>query len=165
MTAERCSAARTAFQLGASHPDPCISFERIRRAAELRPGAIQVILPDWWPVSNAEAIEVLSRFAEAADPVPLVLYNPPHAKRVLEPEDLIEIVDSVRAVIGVKVLGGDPSWYARMQPLVGSISIHVAGHALAAGFCIRSVWIVFQCGLLASARRGPVVESDAKRLG
>ena len=134
LTAERCRAARTAFQFGVSHPDPIVSLGRIRRAAELRPGAFQVILPDWWPVSNAEAIRALSLFAEAADPIPLVLYNPPHAKRVLAPEDLIEIVDAVPALVGVKVLGGEADWYARMQPLVGRLSIHVAGHALAAGY-------------------------------
>lgn len=133
LTVERCRAAAMPFQLGASHPDPVISYQRIRRAAAMRPGAIQVILPDWWPVSNVEAVRALSRFAEAAGSVPLVLYNPPHAKRVLEPEDIAEIVEAVPAVVGIKVLGGDPAWYARMQPLVGRVSIHVAGHAVAAG--------------------------------
>ncbi len=134
LAAERCRTARVPFQIGASHPDPVVSYERIRRAAALRPGAIQVILPDWWPVSNTEAISALLRYAEAADPIPLVLYNPPHAKRVLEPEDLVEITNAVPALVGVKVLGGDPSWYARMQPVIGRVSIHVAGHTLASGF-------------------------------
>jgi len=76
MVAERCEAAGMAFQIGASQMSPQLSLARIRRAAELRPGAIQVILSDWYPLSDDEMITCMEGFAAAADPVGLVLYNP-----------------------------------------------------------------------------------------
>ena len=64
------------------------------------PGAFQVILPDWWPPSDAEAVDFLQRMAEAADPVPLVLYNPPHAKRVLSPDAIGALADAIPQLVG-----------------------------------------------------------------
>src|SRR5262245_52806358 len=79
MVAEACGRHQLPFQIGASHPCAQTSLERLRRAAEFRPTAIQVILPDWVPPHLQEARAFLERMAEAAHPVPLVLYNPPSA--------------------------------------------------------------------------------------
>ncbi len=133
LVAEKCERARLPFQLGASHMSAQVSLGRVRRAAALRPGAIQVILPDWWPPSDAEAVAALARFAEAAAPVPLMLYNPPHAKRVLQPTDYRALVAGVPALIGLKVLGGDAAWYAAMQEYAGRLALFVPGHHLATG--------------------------------
>ncbi len=133
MLAERCQAAGIPFQIGASHMSPQLSLDRIRRAAQLKPGAIQVILSDWVPVSNDEAIACLDRFAEAAEPVGLVLYNPSHAKRVLQPADYARLVEAVPQLVGVKLLAGDEAWYARMRKLRDRLSIFVPGHLLATG--------------------------------
>ena len=54
---------------------------RVRRATALEPAAIQVILPDWWPLTDAEAIDFLHQAADIAAGIPLILYNPPHAVR------------------------------------------------------------------------------------
>ena len=81
--ASKCEATGMAFQLGASFPTPQIAIARARQAALLHPGAIQVILPDWYPVSIPEAIIFLNRVAEVTAPVPLILYNPPHARECL----------------------------------------------------------------------------------
>ena len=89
LLALKCEAAGMPFQIGACFPTPQLSLDRARRAAQLSPGAIQVILPDWYPLTLQESIAYLERIAEAIAPVPLVLYNPPHAKRVLEPEDYL----------------------------------------------------------------------------
>jgi dihydrodipicolinate synthase/N-acetylneuraminate lyase len=43
--ASRCEKAGMPFQVGASHASPVVALERVRRAAALRPSAIQVILP------------------------------------------------------------------------------------------------------------------------
>jgi dihydrodipicolinate synthase/N-acetylneuraminate lyase len=56
LLAERCEAANVPFQIGASHMSPQLSLERIKRAAQLKPGAIQVILSDWHPLTYDEAI-------------------------------------------------------------------------------------------------------------
>ena len=63
----------TPFVIGACHPDPRISLERVRKAIRLAPTGIQVIFPDWWPVCAEEAIDFLGMAAEAAAHVPLVL--------------------------------------------------------------------------------------------
>ena len=73
MVADRCQGAGMPFQIGAAHPCAQTALSRIRRARLLRPGAIQVILSDWMPLSDEEVIACLQRFAEAADPVGLVL--------------------------------------------------------------------------------------------
>lgn len=133
LLAGRCQAAGMPFQLGASHTSPQTSLERIRRSVSLKPGAFQVILPDWYPVTDAEAITCLARFAEAAHPVGLVLYNPPHAKRVLTPAEFGALKQAVPALRGIKVADGDEAWYAAMREHCRELSVFVPGHRLASG--------------------------------
>ena len=71
MLAERCRKAGMPFVIGACQPDPSIMLNRVRRAASLQPAAIQVILPDWWPVTNEEAIDFLNRASDTANGIPL----------------------------------------------------------------------------------------------
>lgn len=54
--AERCERAGMPFQIGATHTSAQLALDRVRRAASLKPSAIQVILPDWFPPSNEEAL-------------------------------------------------------------------------------------------------------------
>lgn len=134
MVSSKFEAAGIPFQVGASHTSPHISLSRIRRAAAFNPGAIQVILPDWFPVTEAEAIATLQTFADAAGKVPLVLYNPPHAKRLLEPQVWANIRRAVPSVVGVKVAGSlDPEWYGPMVEALDGAALFVAGHFLATG--------------------------------
>jgi dihydrodipicolinate synthase/N-acetylneuraminate lyase len=70
--------------------------------------------------------------AEAA-PIPLIVYNPPHAKRRLGPEEWRTVVDRVPGVVGMKVAGGDDAWYAAMRPLFERVSVFIPGHTLAEG--------------------------------
>jgi dihydrodipicolinate synthase/N-acetylneuraminate lyase len=123
------------FQVGASHMSAQVSLARVRRAAQLKPGAIQVILPDWFPVSSMEATVFLERVADVASPVGLVLYNPPHAKRILQPGEYAQLSEAVPGLVGVKVVG-DARWYAELHRLAPRLSIFVPGHQLATG--IRS---------------------------
>lgn len=133
LLAEKCEAGGIPFQLGASHMSAQISLERARRAAALQPGAIQVILPDWCPPTDEEAIAFLRRIAEATDPVPLVLYNPPHAKRVLGPAEFAPLSWEVPALAGIKTAAGDAAWYAAMRSHIPHLSVFVPGHRLATG--------------------------------
>jgi dihydrodipicolinate synthase/N-acetylneuraminate lyase len=133
LVASKCEDAGLPFQLGASHPVPHVSLERVRRAARKQPGAIQVILPDWSTPSLAEAIAWMRRAADESGGIPLVLYNPPHAKALLEPEELRELAAAVPSLIGVKVAGGDEDWYHRLHASGADLSIFVAGHLLAYG--------------------------------
>lgn len=130
MMAQRCEKAGIPFQIGASHMSPTLCLERAKRAAAMAPGAIQVILPDWSPCNDEEAAWFLERIAQACDPVGVVLYNPPHAKRVLEPAAIGRLKQAVPALRGVKVLGGDQAWYDAMARETRDLSVFVAGHAL-----------------------------------
>ncbi len=126
--AERCERARMPFQIGASHASPQVSLDRVARAAALKPSAIQVILPDWFPSTDQEALNALQGYARAAGEVGLVLYNPPHAKRVLSPETLATLAQNMPNLVGIKVADGDQGWYERMRP----------GSATSLGVCARS---------------------------
>lgn len=133
LLAERCRAAAMPFVIGACQPDPRLSLDRVRRAATLAPAGIQVILPDWWPVSDREAVTFLRMAADAADGVPLILYNPPHAKRVLGPAALASVLADVPEVIGVKLADGDATWYEAARRHLSHLALFVPGHHLATG--------------------------------
>ena len=133
LLAEKCRAAGMPFVIGACQGDPRQSLERVRRAAGLQPAAIQIILPDWWPVTDGEAIDFLAMAAEAARNLPLVLYNPPHAKRVLSPESLGGLVRAIPAVKVIKLADGDEAWYAAARQHLAGIALFVPGHHLATG--------------------------------
>jgi dihydrodipicolinate synthase/N-acetylneuraminate lyase len=133
VVAERCTAAGIPFQLGASHMSGQISLGRIRRSAAFEPSAIQVILPDWCGLSADEVLFAVERMAQVAGPVPLVLYNPPHAKTRLEPELFGRVATAFPQLAGIKVAGGDASWFARMRAAAPTLAIFVAGNRLASG--------------------------------
>ncbi len=132
LLAQKCERAGRPFQIGAGYMSAQITLERVRRAAALKPGAIQVILPDWYPVNIEEAKAFLERVAIAAGPIGLVLYNPPHAKRYLQPEDYEQLSQAVPSLVGVKVANEAP-WYADLRRRVPGISMFVTGHQLATG--------------------------------
>jgi 4-hydroxy-tetrahydrodipicolinate synthase len=133
LLAERCNAAEMPFQIGCSHPVGHVSLERIKRCLALRPSAIQVILPDWSPPSRKETMSFLRRMVEVAYPIGIVLYNPPHAKYVLTPDDYRFLRHCGVFLVGCKVADGNASWYAVMRDADPELSIFVPGHHLATG--------------------------------
>lgn len=133
LLATRCNAAGMPFQIGASHTSPQMTRARIRRAKPLQPGAFQVILPDWFPPTFDEIVAFFEVIAAEAMPIPLIAYNPPHAKRHLTPAEWTELIARVPAIIGMKVPGGDEHWYAAMGPLMKKVSVFIPGHTLATG--------------------------------
>ena len=133
LLAEKCERAGMPFQIGACHMSPQLSRERVRRGKALQPAAFQVVLPDWFPPSWPEIVAFLETLATEAAPVPLVVYNPPHAKRKLAPDEWLQLIDRVPQIVGVKVAGGDEAWYRAMQPVMARISVFIPGHMLASG--------------------------------
>jgi len=131
--AEKCNAAGMPFQIGVSHMSAQISLERLQRTVPLAPGAVQLILPDWFPVTDDEAVSFLERMEEASNGIGLILYNPPHAKRVLTPGQVRRVSDRVPALIGLKTAGGNDAWYAEMRQHIPQLSVFVPGHLLASG--------------------------------
>lgn len=133
MLADACEGNGTPFQIGAAWPTPQESLERISWAVQFAPSAIQVILPDWWPPTIEESIEYLRHASRVAGSVPLILYNPPHAKRVLSPSELLVMRQEIPSLIGLKTAAGDDTWYQAMESLLRDISVFVPGHTLASG--------------------------------
>lgn len=133
LLAEKCNRAQLPFQIGVCHMSPQISRERLRRAKSLLPSAVQVILPDWFVPSWPEIRDFLAVMMAEAAPVPLVIYNPPHAKRRLTPTEWLEIANDFSGVVGIKVPGGDDAWYAAMAPVMQRLSVFIPGHQLASG--------------------------------
>ncbi len=133
LVASACENAGMPFQLGAGHPSPVLALERIRAAAALEPSAIQVTLPDWLPLSWDELVETVRRYAAAAGGIGLVLYNPPHAKNVLDADELLRLCDAEERIIGLKVADGGIGWYADMAPVMQRVSVFVPGHRVATG--------------------------------
>lgn len=133
LLAEKCSRAGLPFQIGVSQMSPQLALARLRRAKALQPSAFQVILPDWFVPQFSEILVFLEVMAAAAAPIPLIVYNPPHAKRHLTPVEWLEIADKIPGVAGMKVPGGDAAWYAAMQPVMRRLSVFVPGHLLATG--------------------------------
>ena len=131
--ASKCNAAGMPFQIGCSHMSPKISLERVKRAVTLQPSAIQVILPDWFVPFMDEIIDFLKVMTATADPVKLILYNPPHAKRKLLPKEFAEILDAGIPLAGCKVAGGDEHWYMEMAAINVPFSVFIPGHHLATG--------------------------------
>ncbi|GAA2108420.1 dihydrodipicolinate synthase family protein [Actinomadura alba] len=134
VVADACERAGMRFQIGAAHSSPQTALSRVRRARDLSPGAIQVILPDWFAPSDQESLAFLRRMADEAAPVPLVLYNPPHAKRVLTALDHARLLDTVPEIVGIKVADGDGPWYDAMAPVSERVAMFVPGHHLATGY-------------------------------
>ena len=74
-----------------------------------------------------------NRASEIAQGVPLILYNPPHAKRVLTPKELSTILTATLNVTGVKLADGDANWYAQARKHLHGVALFVPGHHLATG--------------------------------
>lgn len=135
MLASRCEQEGMPFQIGVSHMSPQISLERLKRIRHLKPGAIQLILPDWFPVTLEESIIFLRKMEEEAQGISLILYNPPHSKKQLLPEEWTVLKKSIPSLQGLKVFdqNADPEWYRQVNENKAGLSIFVPGHRLATG--------------------------------
>jgi dihydrodipicolinate synthase/N-acetylneuraminate lyase len=134
----KCEQAGIPFQIGISHMSPQISLERLHLIKQLRPGAVQIILPDWFPVTIDEAVIYMQRMEENAEGIPFILYNPPHAKKVLTPVEWMKIKERIPSLIGVKVSdkNRDSAWYKEVKKQVNNISVFIPGHHLATGISL-----------------------------
>lgn len=135
MLAEKCEKAGVNYQLGVNHMSPQLSLERLKRIRHLKPGAVQVILPDWFPVNLDEAVDFLQTMEAEAGGISLVLYNPPHAKKLVRPEEWPILKEKVPSLAGLKVFdqNADAGWYSKLRENGKSLSVFIPGHRLASG--------------------------------
>jgi dihydrodipicolinate synthase/N-acetylneuraminate lyase len=131
LVAEIAGKAGKPFQIGVSHTNARIARERLSRLGPLRPAGAQITLPDWWPPSADEVARFIEGMQEAAGDVPLILYNPPHAKKRLTLEEIAGLRALSPGLIGAKLPGGDAQWYAERRRLLPEFSVFVPGHTVA----------------------------------
>ena len=131
--AEKCNATRMPFQIGCNHTSPAVTLSRLCRARAFKPGAIQVILPDWFPPVMEEIIDYLKRITEQAGPIGIILYNPPHSKVKLVPADFDRLREAGIQLAGCKLAGGNARWYLDMKRYAPDLSLFIPGHQLATG--------------------------------
>lgn len=133
IVASICTERQMPFQIGLCDPNPRRALDRARRCRGIGAAGFQIILPDWFPVTDKEAISFLTGLATVAGDTPLVLYNPPHAKRRLSIAGLAQLADAVPSLAGLKLPGGDHSWYGDAQILFDRMSVFIPGHHMASG--------------------------------
>ena len=133
LLAETCHAHDVPFQIGVNHTNPMMTLERIHLVKALAPVALQVILPDWFPPKFSEMVDFLQRVGEAAAPIGLVLYNPPHAKSQLTLPEIGCLSAEIPTLVGVKLADGDDDWYAQMRRHLAKLSVCIPGHHVATG--------------------------------
>src|SRR5690606_24859372 len=80
-----------------------------------------------------EISKFLGRMIEAADPIPVILYNPGHAKTALNPRDFERLSQEFPELIGIKVGAGGAEWYEEMRKMDLDLAVFVPGHRLATG--------------------------------
>ena len=133
IVAERAGMAGVPFQIGVSHSNPRIARDRLARLRGLGLAAAQITLPDWWPPSAPEVAAFVSGMQAVAGDIPLILYNPPHAKKRLSLAEIAALRSLAPGLVGAKLPGGDAAWYAERRRLLPGFSVFVAGHTIALG--------------------------------
>lgn len=136
--ATKCEKGGVPFQIGVSHMSAQISLQRLKMIKHLEPGAVQLILPDWFPLTLNESVEFLEKMASESDGISLILYNPPHAKKQLNPPDWQYLKERIPTLAGVKIFdnNGDKQWYKTMNKHKNGLSVFVPGHNLATGISL-----------------------------
>jgi len=133
LVAEVAAKAGKRFQIGVGNSNARLARDRLARIKALGPDAVQITLPDWWPPSPGEARRFVVGMQAAAGDVPLVLYNPPHAKLGLSLAQIAELRADTQGLVGAKLAGGDAGWYDERRRLLAGFSVFVAGHSVAFG--------------------------------
>jgi len=176
VTAAICEESNMPFQISASHMDYSVMLERFNIALKYDPSAIQIIFPDWIPMSNAEITNFLAHMTSIANGIGIVLYNPPHSKRVLNPQEMMNLIVPVKGLVGLKTGGGNDVWYSQMKDVFREISVFCPGHHMATAIkygahgsysnvaCISPKgavhWYKLICG---DMEKGLLLEADIQR--
>lgn len=133
LLSEKCQKSQTPFQIGVSHPCPINLLERLERSVALQPDAFQFIFPDWVVLNISEQFSFMEKLVSVANNIPLVLYNPPHAKMHLQPADFAKLSKAFPQLICIKVAPSREDWYQQIRHYIKDLAVFVPGHMLATG--------------------------------
>jgi 4-hydroxy-tetrahydrodipicolinate synthase len=91
-----------------------------RQAAQAAASAVAAIPPCYYSMTRAELLGYFRAISEAADPLPVYLYNiPSHARNDLPPALAREIRESVPRIAGIKDSSGFPGRIAELVQTLG----------------------------------------------
>ncbi len=133
LLAARLNVANKPFQIGVSHMSPVVSLERLKRAKHFDPQAFQLIFPDWLCLNTQERRAFLARMLAEANPIPIVLYMPGHAKNRLNFSELSALSAEFPGLVGVKIGNVNPEEYDAARSLNQQLSVFIPGHHMATG--------------------------------
>lgn len=121
------------FQIGVSNTNARVARDRLARVRNIGAMAVQFTLPDWWPPTPDEIKRYVDGMQNAAEDMPLVIYNPPHAKVQLSLDQIADLRGVAPGLIGTKLAGGNAQWYEDRRRLLPDFSVFVPGHTVAFG--------------------------------
>ncbi len=105
-TVEECRAHSTPAMIGCSSTYTLGAVRRTSFAAELGADAIQVALPFWMEVGDTEIVPFFTEVTEAADGLPLSIYETTRAKKTLTLDQHRAVKDAVPTYLMVKANAG-----------------------------------------------------------
>jgi dihydrodipicolinate synthase/N-acetylneuraminate lyase len=89
-------------QVGCASPNTRDTLQMVEYVADKGCDGVQVVLPFWMKLSDAEVIRFFKNISRAVPSLPLIHYNIPRAKRFLLGPDYRRILEVAPNLIGVK---------------------------------------------------------------
>ena len=105
-TVEQCRIYGTPVMIGCTSTYNLGAMRRAAYAAELGADAIQVALPYWMEIGDAQIVPFFKEVVEASGGLPLSIYETTRAKKALSLEQHRAIKDAVPEYMNVKANGG-----------------------------------------------------------
>lgn len=147
-TIRECRNGKKPVMIGCTATFTLGAIRRARYAAEKGADAIQVALPFWMELTDAEALDFFKEVSAAVPGMPLTIYETLRAKKAISLKMHQLIHAAVPAVIGVKsneaTLGHTPEGCAELSKLynvfVGENMWHALGPSGAIGCCSSLVY-------------------------
>jgi dihydrodipicolinate synthase/N-acetylneuraminate lyase len=137
--AEICGAAGMPLQIGCC-ADATHKTVALLEYAASKPevGAAQVVLPYWMELTDREVLAFFADLHHACPDLPLVHYNIPRAKRFLNGQDYLRILDVAPNLIGVKYTFAGSNFAALQDAMIATplLSYFVAENLLASAMML-----------------------------
>ena len=133
---EQVLAAGMPHQVGCGAADTRGTLRRVEYALERGAQALQIILPYYMEMNREEAVRFFEEVARAAGDTPLVHYNSPHGKNVLDVEDYLLLKERVPTVIGTKLPAKGPIWFGTVCEKVPEISHFTGEYTFVADYAV-----------------------------
>jgi len=137
--AELCGRAGMPLQIGCCTDATAKTLKLVEYAAGKRQvGAVQVAIPYWMELTDRELLKFFKDIYSACSGIPMVHYNIPRAKRFLNGNDYLKLLEVAPSLIGVKYCYAGSNFGALQEAtrLTPSLSYFVGENVLASAMLI-----------------------------